>query len=106
MIPLNDVVKVYKGEKRDSWGIVTSSTDPVIYKGMVTYQTSFEELKLADGTKVVVTASIVFKGKVAIEYGDEIGIDDGTGTEIKLKVGKVQPIRDLASVQLYTKVLV
>jgi hypothetical protein len=106
MIPLNDVVKVYKGEKRDSWGIVTSSTEPIEYKGMVTYSTSLEELKLADGTKVVVTASIVFKGKVDIEYGDKLGIDDGTGVEIKLDVAKIQPINDLSSTTLFVKVYV
>lgn len=106
MIPLNDVVKVYKGENKDSWGIVTSSTEPIEYNGMVTYSTSLEELKLADGTKVVVTASIVFKGKVDVDYGDKLGIDDGTGTEIKIDVAKIQPINDLASTTLYTKVLV
>jgi hypothetical protein len=106
MIPLNDIVKVYKSEKRDSWGIVTTNTEAIVYKGMVTYQTSFEELKIADGEKIVVTATITFKGKVDIGYGDKIGIDDGTGNEVKLDVGKVQPIKDLSSVQLYTKVIV
>lgn len=104
MIPMNDVVKVYKGGKKDSWGIVTPSTEPTELKGMVTYSTKLEELKDAEGKAVVVTASIVFKGKVDIAINDIVGID--VGTEKKLKVLQVQPVKDLASVQLFTKVVV
>jgi hypothetical protein len=107
MIPMNDVVKVYKGEKRDSWGIVTTSTVPTELKGMVTYSTDIQELSTVDGEKVVVTANIVFKGKadISVKRKDKIGIIVD-GTEQELKVLQVKPVKDLASVQIFTKVVV
>jgi hypothetical protein len=104
MIPLNDVVKVYKSGNKDSWGIATTTPEATELKGMVVYSTKIEELKTAEGTVVSVTANITFKGKVDVEVNDEVGII--VGTEKKLKVLQVLPVNDLSGVTVFTKVVV
>ncbi|WP_275764075.1 hypothetical protein [Priestia megaterium] len=102
MIPLNDEVLVYKNEKKDSWGIVVTSTEPVKYKCMITYATDIEELKTAEGKQVVITASIILKGNAAIQLEDKVSFDDLAEVEVL----KVQRIKDLSGKILFTKVVI
>lgn len=106
MIPLNDVVKVYKGEEKDDWGIVIPSTEPAEYKTMVTYTSELVELKDADGKAIVVSATIMFKGKVDVDYSDEITIANYIKPDKRFKPLKIQPIMDLGRKQIFTKVVV
>lgn len=104
MIPLNDTIRVFKGEKMDSWGVVTPSTESVDLRCLVSYSTTLEELKTLDGETVVIKATITLKGKSDLSFGDKLVISDTDG--VLLKVLQVIPIKDLSGKQLFTKVVV
>lgn len=106
MIPLNDVVKVYKSETRDAWGIVTNEAIATELRCMVKYSTAIQELKNAKGETIVVTASIVFKGKVDIDFNSLVSIPDGIQPNKKFDVGTIQPIKDIAGETLFTRVVI
>jgi len=103
VIPLNDDVLVYKNEKKDSWGIVVTSTEPIEYKCMTTYATDIQELKNAEGEQIVITATIVLKGTAAIDVEDQVSIDGGITQQ---EVLKVSPIKDLSAKTVFTKVVI
>lgn len=102
MIPTNDKIQLFKSGKTDSWGVATTSTDPIHLKGMVTYTTDLKEVAGVNGEKVAITANIVFKGKLDINVKDEVSFDETK----RHTVIQVQRIRDLAGKTLFTKVVV
>jgi hypothetical protein len=106
MIPLNEVVKVYKGGNTDAWGIATHDTNATEFKGMVTYSSKIEEMKTAEGETVVITATIVFKGKVDIQVGDEVSFENSLDPNKRFKVLQVQPVNDLSGKTVFTKAVV
>jgi hypothetical protein len=103
MIPMNDVVQVYKSGKTDSWGIATSSAEPIEFNGMVVYSSKLETLRTAEGKEIVVSGNIVFKGKADVESGDLITVEDGS--DKKHEVLQVFPVNDLSAKTKFTKVI-
>lgn len=104
MIPMNDVVKVYRGGNKDSWGIALPEENSSEHAALITYTTQLETMKTAEGVTVTVTANISFKGKVDIAVGDELALEDFP--QKKFKVLSVQPIKDLGGKQLFTKAVI
>ena len=105
MIPLKTLVKWYKSENRDAWGIVTDNTIPTELKGMVQYSTEVQEMKTTEGETVQIMATIVLKGMVSIKPNDKVSFGQ-FDVEKKYKVVQVQPVQDLSGKVLFTRVVV
>lgn len=104
MIPLNDTVKVFIGGNKDSWGIATTDTTPIILKGMVKYTPS--RRKTTQGETVDLDITVIFKGKVDIPIGSEICFVNSNEPDKRYKVLRVYPVKDMAGKTIYTKVVV
>lgn len=107
MITFDDVVRIMKAMKLDSWGISAVSEVPEEVECKIFYSLKHEELKDAEGNYIKVTGKIYFSGLYDISFEDKISYTDDFGVEHNnLEVLDIKPIKDFGNNILYTKVTV
>lgn len=108
MIPLNQKVKViFSKPELDEWGIPVKSPNVKTYKVRLDSNADAMIIKSSDGSNVVYSATIYFKGSVPITYDDFIQYDNGIDIEpVTMTPEAIFPIKDLAGKVTYTKVII
>ena len=97
MIPYPHIIKVYKTNEKDDWGLPLISA-PVDYPAFVQY--SSDRVKTNQGEEVKISLNITIKGNVEIYYEDQVEFRD-----IKKQPLSVEKIYDLQGKVIATKVL-
>ncbi len=105
MIPMNDEVLVYKDGKLDSWGIAIPSDEAISLKGNLTYFSTLQEMKNAEGELVKVSATLIVLPSADIVNGDLLSFPNGIYPDKKVKVLDVFPITDLSGKLFLKKVV-
>lgn len=97
MIPYPHLIKVYKTNEKDDWGLPLISA-PVDYPSFVQY--SSDRVKTTQGEEVKISLNITIKGNVEVNYEDQVEFRD-----IKKQPLSVEKIYDLQGKVIATKVL-
>jgi hypothetical protein len=107
MLPLNQKVNViFANKSNDDWGLPVKSNEVVTYKVRLDFNADAKIIEGDDGSNVIFSATIYFKGSVPLSYNDFIEYDNGIDGLTTDNPRVIFPITDLSGKVTYTKVIV
>lgn len=110
LLPLNDKVTVIKQINKnpdiDEWGVAEYESISKEYKCHISYNYKLEPVTIGEGTNIVYTAKIYFRGLVNLDGKDKIGFSDMNGAYVEKEILTVYPVRDFGGKVLATCLIV
>lgn len=110
LLPLNDKVTVIRQSNEnpdiDEWGVAKYESTSKEYKCHISYNYKLEPVTIGEGTNIVYTAKIYFRGLVNLDGKDKIGFIDMNGAYVEKEILTVYPVRDFGGKVLATCLIV
>lgn len=103
MIPLKQTVELTKAGGLDEWGQPVPGRTQTL---KCRIDQASKAVKTQEGREVLSSAEILFKGLVAVNYGDALEWKDEAGNKHTMSPLTIAVIRDLAGKPVFTKVVV